>query len=60
LPVNSENEKGSGIMKAISCALLDRLRRLALDPAEVAQMVEVLNGLASLPMTPFACWSAVC
>jgi hypothetical protein len=27
-----------------------------MDPAKVAQMVEVLNGLA----TPSACWSAAC
>jgi hypothetical protein len=29
-----------------------------MDPAKVAQMVEVLTG--SLPVTPSACWSAVC
>jgi hypothetical protein len=39
--------EAGGIMKAISCALPNRLRRRAMDPAKVAQMVEVLNGLTA-------------
>jgi hypothetical protein len=42
----TKNGEGSRIMKAIPYAH-DRLRRRAVDPAKVAQMVEVLNGLTA-------------
>jgi hypothetical protein len=36
----------------------DRLRRRTMDPAKLAQMVEVSNGLTAV--MPCACWSAAC
>ena len=42
----TRNEEGSGVIKPIPRAP-DRLGRRAMDPAKVAQMVEVLNGLTA-------------
>jgi hypothetical protein len=42
----TKNGAGGGIMKLITCAR-DRLERCTMDKMKVAQMVEVLNGLAA-------------